>query len=94
MNLLTLRARSTRVRRILLGFALVFSLIATSAVLAPAFAVPSYPSWAEVQAAKKKVSAKKAMIARLDLIIADHNGMVVIPRDYIQSVWKHIQAQT
>jgi regulator of RNase E activity RraA len=29
-----------------------------------------------------------------DLIIADHNGMVVIPRDYIQSVWKHIQAKT
>jgi len=28
-----------------------------------------------------------------DLIVADHNGMVVIPRDYIQSVWKHIQAQ-
>ena len=26
-----------------------------------------------------------------DLIIADHNGVVVIPRDYIQSVWKHIQ---
>jgi len=28
-----------------------------------------------------------------DLIIADHNGLVVIPRDYIQAVWKHIQAQ-
>jgi len=26
-----------------------------------------------------------------DLIIADHNGVVIIPRDYIQSVWKHIQ---
>jgi 4-hydroxy-4-methyl-2-oxoglutarate aldolase len=28
-----------------------------------------------------------------DLLIADHNGLVVIPRDYIQAVWKHIQAQ-
>ena len=28
-----------------------------------------------------------------DLIIADQNGLVVIPRDYIQAVWKHIQAQ-
>jgi 4-hydroxy-4-methyl-2-oxoglutarate aldolase len=29
-----------------------------------------------------------------DLLIADHNGLVVIPRDYIQAVWKLIQAQT
>jgi hypothetical protein len=28
-----------------------------------------------------------------DLLIADHNGLVVVPRDYIQSIWKHIQAQ-
>lgn len=28
-----------------------------------------------------------------DLLIADQNGLVVIPRDYIQAVWKHIQAQ-
>jgi hypothetical protein len=28
-----------------------------------------------------------------DLIVADHNGLVAIPRDYIQAVWKHIQAQ-
>ena len=27
-----------------------------------------------------------------DLIISDHNGLVVIPRDYIQLIWKHIQA--
>ena len=27
-----------------------------------------------------------------DLLIADHNGLVVVPRDYIQSIWKHIQA--
>ena len=28
-----------------------------------------------------------------DLLIADQNGLVVIPRDYIQAVWKHIQAR-
>jgi hypothetical protein len=28
-----------------------------------------------------------------DLLIADQNGLVVIPRDYIQAVWKHIQDQ-
>ena len=28
-----------------------------------------------------------------DLLCADQNGLVVIPRDYIQAVWKHIQAQ-
>ena len=28
-----------------------------------------------------------------DLLIADQNGLVVIPRDYIQAVWKHIQVQ-
>ena len=50
----------------LLGFTLIFGLLATTAVLAPAYAVPSYPSQAEVNAAKKKVSAKRAMIARLD----------------------------
>jgi cell wall-associated NlpC family hydrolase len=53
---------------------LVFGLLATTAVLAPAYAVPSYPSQAEVNAAKKKVSAKRAMIARLDKIIADQNA--------------------
>jgi len=73
MNLSFLRARTPRVRRIALGFTLIFAILATSVVLVPAYAVPSYPSQAEVDAAKKKVSAKRAMIARLDKIIADQN---------------------
>ena len=82
MNLLTLRARltgarrvwPTRAHRVWLGFALILGLLATGVAIAPAFATPSYPSWAEVQAAKRKVSAKKALIARLDKIIADQNA--------------------
>jgi cell wall-associated NlpC family hydrolase len=74
MNLSFLRARAPRVTRLAVGFMLVFGLLATTAVLAPAYAVPSYPSQAEVNAAKKKVSAKRAMIARLDKIIADQNA--------------------
>ena len=74
MNLSFLRARAPRVARLAVGFMLVFGLLATTAVLAPAYAVPSYPSQAEVNAAKKKVSAKRAMIARLDKIIADQNA--------------------
>lgn len=42
-----------------------------SALISPAWAVPSYPSAEEVAAAKKKVADKKAMIARLEKIIAD-----------------------
>lgn len=52
----------------------VFAMLAvafTSVQLVPAFAVPSYPSWGEVQAAKKKVAAKKAMIAKLEKYIQD-----------------------
>lgn len=74
MNLSFLRAFTPRVRRAALGFTLIFGLLATGAVLSPAYAVPSYPSQAEVNAAKKKVSAKRAMIARLDKIIADQNS--------------------
>lgn len=43
----------------------------TSLQLGPALAVPSYPSWAEVQAAKRKVAAKKALIAKLEKYIQD-----------------------
>ena len=43
----------------------------SGAVLGPAAASPNdYPSWAEVQAAKKKVAAKKALIKKLEGIIA------------------------
>ena len=51
--------------------ALAIGLIAGTAVVAPSWAVPSYPSAAEVAAAKKKVSTKKAMIKRLEAIIQD-----------------------
>jgi cell wall-associated NlpC family hydrolase len=42
----------------------------TAVAVVPAWATPSYPSWAEIQAAKKKVAAKKAMIKRLEAIVA------------------------
>ncbi|MFM6977415.1 MAG: NlpC/P60 family protein [Micrococcales bacterium] len=51
--------------------ALALGLIAGTAVVAPSWAVPSYPSAAEVAAAKKKVSTKKAMIKRLEAIITE-----------------------
>jgi len=47
------------------AFALVFSPLS----IAPAQAKPSYPSWSDIQAAKKKVAAKKALIAKLQAII-------------------------
>lgn len=47
------------------------ALVFTSIQLSPASAVPSYPSWAEVQAAKRKVAAKKAMIQKLEKYIQD-----------------------
>lgn len=37
----------------------------SSLTLGPAFANPDYPSWSEVQNAKNKVAAKKAMIEKL-----------------------------
>jgi cell wall-associated NlpC family hydrolase len=43
----------------------------TSTVVGPAWAVPDYPSAEEVAAAKKKVSEKRAMIARLEKYLAD-----------------------
>ncbi|MEY4397864.1 MAG: hypothetical protein RLZ53_440 [Actinomycetota bacterium] len=53
----------------------VFVLAATFSVgvnLVPAsWAVPSYPTWAEVQAAKNNVAKKRALIARFNSILAD-----------------------
>jgi len=46
------------------------SLAASLAVFAPSFAAPSYPSWAEVQAAKANEAKKKAMIDKLQVTIA------------------------
>jgi cell wall-associated NlpC family hydrolase len=40
-------------------------------LVAPAWAKPSYPSWAEVQAAKRNVLKKKAIIKQLEAVIQD-----------------------
>lgn len=40
-------------------------------LVSPSWAVPSYPTWAEVQAAKNNVTKKKALIARFNAILAD-----------------------
>lgn len=46
------------------------SLVSTSLAVTPSWAVPSYPTWSEVQAAKKSVTKKKALIARFNTILA------------------------
>jgi cell wall-associated NlpC family hydrolase len=58
-----------RIQRALIATAAVSGLILTGTVVAPALAVPSYPSAAEVAAAKGNVAAKQAMIKRLEDII-------------------------
>jgi cell wall-associated NlpC family hydrolase len=45
-------------------------MVTTSFVATPSYAVPSYPTWSEVQAAKKSVTKKKALIARFNTILA------------------------
>ncbi|MFM6962878.1 MAG: C40 family peptidase [Micrococcales bacterium] len=63
------------IKRAWIGAGLALVLAVSVSYLAPAGAtpnpVPSYPSAAEVAAAKKKVSTKKAMIARLEAIIVE-----------------------
>ena len=54
-----------------MAFAVILGLMTTIAVAPNAFAVPSYPTAAEVAAAKKKVSTKKAMIKRIEAIIIE-----------------------
>ena len=51
--------------------ATVFGLASAGAVVAPAFAVPDFPSWSEVQAAKRNVAKKKAVIIKLEAYIVD-----------------------
>lgn len=60
-----------RLTRALITTSVVAGLIATGTAIAPSWAVPSYPSQAEVNAAKRSVTAKKEMIARLEKIIQD-----------------------
>lgn len=65
------RARGIRARRFFVAVAASFALLFGAAVVGPAWATPSFPSWAEVEAAKKRVAEKKAMIDRLQAIIED-----------------------
>jgi cell wall-associated NlpC family hydrolase len=60
-----------RISRTLIATFAVSGLLLTGLTVAPSFAVPSYPTAAEVAAAKGNVTKKKAMIARLEKIIAD-----------------------
>ena len=46
------------------------TLVASVAVFAPSFAAPSYPSWADIQAAKANEAKKKAMINNLQETIS------------------------
>jgi cell wall-associated NlpC family hydrolase len=62
---------SNRISRVLIASAATAALVFGATVVAPSWAVPSYPSAAEVAAAKKSVSAKKAMIARIEKIVQE-----------------------
>ena len=46
------------------------SLAVSAAIIAPSFAAPSYPSWADIQAAKANEAKKKAMIDNLQVTIS------------------------
>ena len=62
---------SKRMTRALIGVFTVSGLVLTGLAVAPAIAVPNYPSAAEVAAAKRNVASKRAMIVRLERIIAE-----------------------
>ena len=62
---------NNRFSRALIATAASAALVFGATVVAPTWAVPSYPSAAEVAAAKKNVAAKKAMIARIEKIVQD-----------------------
>ena len=62
--------KSVRLWRIF-GVAVLASSVALSgSTISPSWAVPAYPTWAEVQAAKKNVAKKRALIARFTAILA------------------------
>lgn len=64
--------------------ALTAAITVAGALVAPAWATPNYPSWAEVQAARKNVAKKKAIIKKLEAVIqaeaaeADKLGKVAL----------------
>ena len=57
-----------------LAAVLAVSFFITPMGVSPAQATPTYPSWADIQNAKKKVAAKKAMIAKLQAVLAAENA--------------------
>jgi cell wall-associated NlpC family hydrolase len=57
--------------RALIAATAVGGLLFSGLAVAPSWAVPSYPTAAEVEAAKQNVSDKKAMIERIEQIISD-----------------------
>ena len=56
---------------VLLAGIAALTLAASISVIAPSFAVPSYPSWAEIAAAKANEAKKKAMIDQLQVTISE-----------------------
>ena len=60
-----------RFSRALIVAATVAGLVLTGSIISPSFAVPSYPSAAEVAAAKRSVTAKKEMITRIEDLLVE-----------------------
>lgn len=63
--------RLTRLWRVFGVLILATSVAVGGSAVAPSWAVPSYPTWSEVQAAKKNVTKKRALIARFNAILAE-----------------------
>ncbi|MEO0026943.1 MAG: hypothetical protein RL716_274, partial [Actinomycetota bacterium] len=65
------RTMKKQYSRALIAATAVGGLLFSGLAVAPSWAVPSYPTAAEVEAAKQNVSDKKAMIERIEQIISD-----------------------
>lgn len=55
----------------LIAISVAFAMGASGAVLGPAFAVPDYPSWEEVEAAKDDIEEKEKLIEELEGYLAE-----------------------
>ncbi len=55
----------------LVALSVAFAMGVSGAVLGPAFAVPDYPTWAEVEAAKDDVEEKEKLIEELEGYLAE-----------------------
>ena len=62
--------KTVRLWRFLGAAVLASTVMLSGTTVAPSWAVPAYPTWAEVQAAKNNVAKKKALIARFNTILA------------------------